>query len=202
MDQYFKTVTLPAPSADLVSAINELVADQVITQTFLVEREKMLTDNPGANLASVTGSNSPAFVQLAKAQYDQYFPNDHVGYSVVLCRNNNPGTPAIHAPHGDRLRLGAIHYVISNGGDNCTVTLYEKLATFQNPNLECVPANDPSLGASLTTYKNNIGDWFGFDCRHYHYVQNIDTDLVYLALSFNGSNIDDLTTKYSSLFAS
>jgi hypothetical protein len=225
---YIIDVNLPVPSDALLAEINNLVANinfdanTTAYRTLTIENtsqnptgtidivmsgsDKMAqTDEltAGQNRASFTTTKSQNFFQLARAQYDQFFPGVTTSYGIGVYKNLNPGTPAVWPPHGDRPRTAGIHYVVNAGGDNHLITFYDRRSTYGNPNIETLAFGDTAnLGNTLGTFSSSTGDFFGMDVQQYHGMTGIDDTRILMYITFRGPLLSDLVTEFGNIFVS
>jgi hypothetical protein len=193
--KFIELLNLPAPSDEVQSLAIELV-DSWKPNQFFKNVKELVFPNSNINITSAGQLNNPIIDELIKKQYQQYF-NVDIGGTLSFFKNAGID-PCCLPPHTHSVRTIALNYLVKRGGNGVRTTLMR----FKN-NTE-----PESKFGGYFTYDDviienaiicNQPNWYAFESRLPHSVENIESTRIILAITFNPDTKLDIFTRHRNL---
>ena len=187
-----KISNLPTPSDELIALCRQIASEAPLElnlkkihdtiQTFTVNSvsRKFIEDNEQLNF-------------LVNKEFKGYF--DHTMYPALGIVKNIGDDIACWPPHSDRTRIFALNYYIEEGGTNVQTVMYN---TIDNYNSGKGTGNIfPYKGLILDkVYHLDMNQWYIFNVRQVHSIENVMSTRLILTLSFHDINYFDFLEIY------
>jgi hypothetical protein len=178
-----KITNIPKPSNDIL----ELVID--ITTSKDIPKDVTLLNKPDLNWWSVHLKNecnivkstilySHLLVSMIREQYGPFLRYHILNPYIVVFENTNPSCSAYYVPHTDPKRMTAFNYYLDYGGDSATLSTYNECDWNEEPKVK--DWEDLTL---LKQYQLNTSNWYCFDTKRFHSVDNIQTKRILISMS-------------------
>lgn len=184
---------LPKPSDTLIELIKQAVADRPPA----LEAQRWHRTQQPSDINPVAGEffYDEAVGNQCRLEYQQYFSEPILPSIGVL--KNTTDVPACYPAHSDRVRIIHVNYYVDLGGDDVTTVFYDKVDPVDDEAGGYVLSHSdlPKVTGSIK-FKSN--QWYLFNSRNYHSVENITGTRYILGFSFKYMLIEDFLSKYES----
>lgn len=179
---------LPQPTQELICTVRDFSAQVKLDS---IDPAHLLTFHGSEiNYANYTFARSEQVDQIAKQQYQDFFPDSDI-FTIVAVMKNIKSVPACITPHIDSRRSWAMNYYIDLGGDHVVTSFYD-----------AINSADPTQGQQYTydqvkkinEYVFEANQWYAFNANQCHSVENIQTTrLALMLVKENDTGNGDIT---------
>ena len=190
-------LALPRPNIDSIIAILDLLStvdENPVHEQSRQRHVQMMNDS--MNVAKCVYYTHPWLNAYTKKVYQPLFEEPIIPLIIKLV-NTKPGTPSFYLPHYDQKRITSLNFYIEPGGANVTTSFYKEQGHFDLSGNVCA-YEDVTLESR---HSMNDQDWYLLDVNQYHSVENIETNRIAFALSFQHLNTVSFQEKYKHLVA-
>ena len=190
-------LTLPRPNTNSIIAILDLLSTFPENSVYEQNRQRheTMTGNT-VNVAKCVYYTHPLLSKYTQEVYQPFFEEPIIPLVIKLV-NTRPGTPSFYLPHYDQKRITSLNFYLEPGGANVTTSFYNEQGHFDLSGNVCT-YEDVTL---KSRHSMNEQEWYLLDVNQYHSVENIETNRIAFALSFQHLNTVSFQEKYKHLVA-
>jgi hypothetical protein len=211
-----KTANLPKPSDDILQFLTEMTSTDMSRKKYDLQFNfngvSELSQQCDRNIITPVFLISPLLTSMLRAQYGSFFKNHIINPFVIILENTNPTSLGFLPPHYDERSMIALNYCLRRGGDNAKFSVYNERE--ENYEVKYVVKDWADL-TPTQQYSVKTGDWYSFDTKRFHSIDNIETTRILLTMRLmnatlptNGpptyntetDSFDEITAMYSDIF--
>jgi hypothetical protein len=192
----FYTIDLPKPSTTLIELVRKCTAERPIN--YAAQQWNSEQQPKGYNIAAGDFWTDPIITVQTLKEYQRLF-TDRLVPALGAIHNVKQDNAACYPPHSDNSkRTVAINYYIETGGSNVETVVYNRLDQDECGG-KIISYND--LPPVLTSSVALSGNWYVLSTKHFHSVENIETNRFMLTISILNMSFEDFAKKYNSMIS-
>jgi len=188
---FYNKFVLPHPSTQLLEKLKEVMENR--PTAYEIQRWHKTQQPPSVNCTAGEFFLDPEIIELGIKEYKDYF-TDPFTPSLGILRNTT-GKPECYPAHSDRYRTIALNYYLDTGGDVSTV-FYNKIEDYISDRAGGKVISHDNLPEVVASVKFETNQWYIFNARNYHSVENITSTRYIFGLCFVDIDLEYFINKY------
>lgn len=184
---------LPPPSINLLHEINR-VASAAPLEIELKQMHDKIQNFTKNSVSRKFIEDDEIFNKLALKEFSPFF-EEKIKPAVGIVKNVQPGQYACWPPHADRVRIFALNFYVSEGGNHVTTVMYDKYGDYKVG----VGTGEVFKYKELNIdkeYHLETNSWYALSVRQVHSIEHIETTRIIFTLSFFDITCAEFIKKY------
>lgn len=190
----FVKINLPSPSAAIRKEIFRIVESSPLEMSLKSKHDSIQNYTVNSVSRKFIETDS-IFNDLVQSEYSRYF-DEPFSPAVGIITNTDVNTIACWPPHSDRVRIFALNFYLTEGGQRVETIMYDHHDDYISGIGTGKIYNYSDLKVEKT-YHLKLNQWYALNVRQAHSIENIETQRIIFTISFHDFNYFDFVKKYS-----